>query len=138
MRQLALISLALVLLHIVYQMALYIQIHKPIVIFFILVVQCEIVSMLIFHKVTFAVDNLFELSLFISFVAGLNMIIGAIGSNIVRMNEYKCSYDGDGDITIILSNFGQSTVETEILWVVTHSIEQVWWIIINYNYKSIN
>ena len=106
-------------------MASCIQVNKPIVIFFILVVQCEIFPMLIFHKVTFAIDNLFKLSLFTSFVAALTMIIGAIGSNIVKMNEYKCDYDGAGDITIILSNFGQSIVETEILWVVIHRTEHV-------------
>ena len=61
MRQLALISSVLVLLHIVYQMALCVQVHKPIVIFFILVVQCvklNAITVAIVHlNVNFAVQS---------------------------------------------------------------------------------
>ena len=110
LHQLAAIALILVLLYIVYQTALYIPVHEPVLIFFMLVMQCEIFSILIFHKMTFAVDMLFRVSLFNS----VTVIIDAVGSNIVKINEFKYGYDRNSNITMILSSFGQSIVETQI------------------------
>ena len=102
LRQLAAISLILVLLYMVYQTALYVQVHEPVLIFFMLVMQCEIFPILIFHKMTFAVDNLFRVSSFNS----LTIIIDAVGSNIAKINEFKYGYDRNSNISMILSSFG--------------------------------
>ena len=100
MSQFTAISLIIVLLHIVY--SLYVQVHEPVLIFVMHVMQCEIFSMLIFHRMTFAVDNLFEVSLFTSLLAALTIIIDGIGSIIVNVNEFKCGYDRNNNITMIV------------------------------------
>ena len=116
--QLAAISLILVLLYMVYQVALYVQGHEPVLIFLMLVMQCEIFSILMFHRMAFAVDNLFRVSLFTS----LTIIIDGVGSNIAKINEFKYGYDRNSSITMILSSFGQSRVETKIFQNVIYDV----------------
>ena len=85
-----------------------------------LVRRCENFSILILHRMIFVIDNLFEVSLFTSLLAALilRIIIDGIGSTIIKINEFKCGYDNNINITMILSNFGHSRIDTEISWVV--------------------
>ena len=108
--QLAAISLILVLLYIVYQIALYVQVHEPVLIFFMVVMQYEIFSVSIFHTMTFAVGNLLTILLLTS----LTIMIDGVGSTIIKINEFKYGYDRNSNITKILSSFGPSRAETEI------------------------
>ena len=84
-------------------------------------------NQMIFLRMIFASDhdNLFEVSLFTSFLVSLRIIISVIGSTIVKMNEFKRSYDSNINITMILNNFGQSRIEIKIFGVVIYSVEQV-------------
>ena len=122
MHQLASSLLILLLLHVVYQMALYVQFCKPIVTFWMATVvkQCENFLFLILHRMILAIDNLFEVSLCTSFLGALRIIIDGFGSSIVKINEFRCGYDSDINITMILSNFGHNTsrIEAEIFYVV--------------------
>ena len=109
--QLLAISLILVLLYIVYRIALSVQVHDLVLMFLMFVMQCDIFAILTFQRMTFAVQNLFRVSLFTSW----KIIIDAVGSHIVKTNEFKYSYDRNSNITMILSSsFGQSRVEIEI------------------------
>ena len=81
-------------------------------------------NQMIFLRMIFATDydNLFKVSLFTSFLVALRIIFNVIGSSFVKIYEFKCGYDSNVNVTMILNNFGQSRIEIEILCVVIYNI----------------
>ena len=55
----------------------------------------------------------------------MTIIIDEIGSTVVNVNEFKCGYEGNNNITMIVSSFGQNRVETEIFRVFIYDMYQV-------------
>ena len=105
MDELIYILFILLLLILVYQILSYLQAHdhEQVVTsqtFFIFVMRCENVLMVISKGVAFTADSLFTIPLFTSFFNVLEIIFEGIGSNIVKTNEFNFVIENSIDVII--------------------------------------
>ena len=103
MDELIYILFVLLFLILVYQILSYLQAHEQVVTlqtFFIFVMRCENVLMVISKGVAFTADSLFTIPLFTSFFNVLEIIFEGIGSNIVKTNEFNFVIENSIDVII--------------------------------------
>ena len=110
---------------IIHQILSYVRVHEPVATsqtFFMLVVQCQSVSTLIFYGMAPATDILITEIPFRSLLKVLSIVIDGNRLNMTLTSEHIFFFEGNIEITMIASDFGQNGIEREFFLVLMCNI----------------